>query len=412
MALKRGSASVKILVISGAYPPMRAGESSNAHHLCRHLAGRGHEVHVLTSEANTGAGDPGIEVHPIMQSWSWLETFRFARFVRQCAPDAVLLVYLDAIYNYHPMMTFSPTLVRRLMPRVPFVTRYESPVGGADPKTSLSARLGRKVVAAALGGKDITYSAGTLLRDSDRVIVLCEGHREVLAQEWPQVRDKAVVIPPPPNIEVSQEAAGNARSRGRALLNVAADEFVIAFFGYVYPKKGIETLLEAFSKLSHDGRKARLVFIGGTLDLDSEVSRRYWDEMQQLCTALGVADRTLWTGAFRSDREEGSLYLRAADVCALPLLNGVQLNNSSFSAMAAHGMPIVTTRGPATDRVFADGENVLFFEARNAGALAEKLKFLMDSAQARERLSSGVGMLARQWLSWDTGIERTLATLA
>jgi glycosyltransferase involved in cell wall biosynthesis len=390
---------------------MHAGESSNAHHLCRHLAGRNHEVHVLTSEANTGAGDPGIRVHPIMQTWSWLEAPRFTRFARQCAPDAVLLVYLNAIYNYHPMMTFSPTLVRRLMPRVPFVTRYESPVGGAAPRTTLSARVGRKVVAAALGGKDILYSDGTLLRDSDRVIVLCEGHREVLAQRWPQIRDKVVVIPPPPNIVVSPEAAGSARTRGRALLGLAAEEFVIAFFGYVYPKKGIETLLEAFGVLSHDHPRARLVFIGGTLDIDSDVSGRYWDEMQQLCRALGIADKTLWTGAFRSDREEGSLYLRAADVCVLPLLNGVQLNNSSFSALAAHGMPIVTTRGPATDRVFADGDNVLFFEARNAGALAEKLKFLMNNSQARERLRSGVGMLAREWLSWDRGIERTLATL-
>jgi glycosyltransferase involved in cell wall biosynthesis len=390
---------------------MRAGESSNAHHLCRQLAARGHEVHVLTSEGNTGAGDKGIEVHPMMQTWSWFETPRFARFVRKCAPDAVLLVYLDAIYNYHPMMTFSATLIKRLIPRVPFVTRYESPLGGASPRTTLSARLGRKAVAAVLGGKDILYSDGTLLRDSDRVIVLCEGHRDVLAQEWPRIREKAVVIPPPPNIIVSPEAAEKARSRGRALLGVGTQEFVIAFFGYVYPKKGIETLLEAFRLLSHDGRKARLVFIGGTLDVDSDVSGRYWDEMQQLCRTLNIVDRTLWTGAFRSDREEGSLYLRAADVCVLPLLNGVQLNNSSFSAMAAHGMPIITTRGPATDEVFTDGENVLFFEARNAGALAERLKLLMDNAQARESLRSGVTRLARKWLSWDKGIERTLATL-
>jgi glycosyltransferase involved in cell wall biosynthesis len=346
-----------------------------------------------------------------MRTWSWLETFRFARFVRQCAPDAVLLVYLDAIYNYHPMITFAPTLLRRLMPRVPFVTRYESPDGGASPKTCLSARLGRKVVAAALGGRHISYSAGTLLRDSDRVIVLCEGHHELLAQEWPQIRTKTVVIPPPPNIVVSAEGPANGRSRGRALLGVGPEEFVVAFFGYVYPKKGIETLLEAFRMLSDDGCKARLVFIGGTLDVDSDVSGRYWEEMQQLSRSLGIADRTLWTGAFRSDKEEGSLYLRAADVCVLPLLNGVQLNNSSFSAMAAHGMPIVTTQGPATDRAFVDGENVLFFEAKNAGALAERLKFLRDSAPARERLSGGVGMLARTWLSWDTAIERTLATL-
>ena len=40
-----------------------------------------------------------------------------------------------------------------------------------------------------------------------------------------------------------------------------------------------------------------------------------------------------------------TLYLCAADICVLPFNVGVRLNNSSFAAAAAHGLPIVTTRG-------------------------------------------------------------------
>lgn len=398
-------------MISGAYPPMHAGESANAHHLCRHLAGQKLDVQVLTSIGNTGTGDAGVTVHPIMRSWSWLEAPRFARFVKRCAPDAVLLMYLGGMYNYHPMMTFAPTIVKRQFPRIPFVTRYESPFAGALPRTTLAARIGRKLVVTVFGGTDIAYGSGTLLRDSDHVIVLCEGHRGVLAEEWPKAREKVVVIPPSPNVLVCPEADGAARLRGRARLGVGAEEFVIAFFGYVYPKKGIETLLEAFQIVRRDRSKARLVFIGGTNDIDAEVSQRYWDEMQRLCRELGVADKTTWTGAFKSEGEEGSLYLRAADVCVLPLLKGVQLNNSSFSTMAAHGLPIITTRGPMTDQVFVDGENVLLCEPRDAAALATKINALMDSEQLRVRLRSGVIKLAQEWLSWDKGIVRTLAML-
>jgi len=402
---------VRVLVISGAYPPMRAGESANAHQLCRHLADRNLDVQVLTSIGNTGAGDAGVTVHPIMRSWSWLEAPRFARFVRRCAPDAVLLMYIGVMYNYHPMVTFASTIVKRQFPRIPFVTRYESPFAGAAPRTTLAARMGRKLVLAVLGGTDVAYGSGTLLRDSDHVIALCEGHRTALADEWPRVLEKTVVIPPSPNVLVCPEDDGKARSRGRTRLGFGAEEFVIAFFGYVYPKKGIETLLEAFQIVRQDRGKARLVFIGGTIDLDAEISGRYWDEMQRLSRELGVADKTTWTGAFKSGGDEGSLYLRAADVCVLPLLKGVQLNNSSFSAMAAHGMPIVATRGTATDQVFVDGENVLLCEPRNAAALANKINALMDSEQLRERLRSGVSKLAQEWLSWDKGIARTLAVL-
>lgn len=348
-----------------------------------------------------------------MRSWSWLEAGRLARFVGRCAPDAILLVYLDAIYQYHPMITFSPTLAKRLMPTVPFVTRYESPLGGAGTsRRRVFARVGRRLATALAGHHGVTYTAGTLLRDSNSVIVLCEYHGDVLAADWPPVREKTVVIPPPPNVLVSPEAGGSARERGRARLGVGASDFVIAFFGYVYPKKGIETLLEAFRRILQHGRRARLVFIGGTLDVDREASERYWKEMQQLSRALEVAHRTIWTGAFRSDQEDGSLYLRAADACVLPLLNGVQLNNSSFSAMAAHGMPIVTTKGPTTDRAIVDGEHVLFFDPRDAGALADRLMLLMDNEPMRARLKAGIGRLADNWLSWDKGMDRTLATLS
>jgi glycosyltransferase involved in cell wall biosynthesis len=404
---------VRVLVISAAYPPMHAGESANAHHLCAHLARRGLDVHVLTSVGNVGANDAGVTIHPIMQRWSWREVPRFTRFVKRCAPDAVLLMYLGGMYKYHPMMTFAPTLVKRQLPRVPFVTRYESPFAGAAPTaTGLATRVIRKLAAGAAGGSGVGHNSGTLLRDSDHLIVLCEGHRTVLADEAPQARSRIVVIPPAPNVRVSSEPPELARRQGRAKLGVGADDFVIAFFGYVYPKKGIETLLEAFQIVRRERRQARLVFIGGTIDLDAEVSGRYWNDMQRLSTDLGVADRTIWTGAFKSDGDEPSLYLRAADVCVLPLHGGVQLNNSSFSAMAAHGIPIVTTRGPMTDHAFVDRENVLLCEPRDPAALAKAIGALMEDEDLRQRLHVGVTKLAHEWLSWDEAIARTTALLS
>jgi glycosyltransferase involved in cell wall biosynthesis len=403
---------MKTLVISGAYPPMHAGESANAYHLAIRLAASGVEVHVLTSRGNTGPGDPGVTVHPLMRTWSWREVPRFAGFVKRCAPDAVLLMYLGGMYNYHPMMTFAPTIVKQRLPGVPFVTRYESPfAGAAQPSWSVGTRAVRKLAAKVAGDVDVAYDSGTLLRDSDHVIVLCEGHRTVVTEKWPKVADKTVVIPPAPNVRVSQKTEVSARWLGRTRLGVADDEFLVMFFGYVYPKKGIETLLEAFQILRRKWTNARLVFVGGTIDIDSDVSSRYWNEMQVLCRKLEVADRTIWTGAFNSDGEEASQYLRAADVCVLPLLKGVQLNNSSFSAMAAHGVPIVTTRGPMTDGAFLDGENVLFCEPRDAVGLAKAIGMVFDSEELRNRLREGVTRLAREWLSWDETIVRTTALL-
>ena len=110
---------------------MQAGEATNTYHLCRQLAARGVEVHVLTSVRNTGTDEGRVHIHPIVEKWGWPDLFRIRAFIKGCAPDAVFLMYIGLMYNFHPMVTFLPTLCKRLFPQMPFITRYESAFVGA-----------------------------------------------------------------------------------------------------------------------------------------------------------------------------------------------------------------------------------------------------------------------------------------
>ena len=86
---------MRVLVISAAFPPMRAGEADHAFHLCRSLADRGLDIHVLTTKKNVVTGSFPFRVYPLMRNWSWSDLPRLARFVRRLAPEAVLLMYSD-----------------------------------------------------------------------------------------------------------------------------------------------------------------------------------------------------------------------------------------------------------------------------------------------------------------------------
>jgi glycosyltransferase involved in cell wall biosynthesis len=403
---------MKVLVISAAYPPMHAGEATNTFHLCQQLVERGIDVHVLTSVMNVGTADSRIHVHPIMERWDWSELLRAQSFLKSCAPDAVFLMYIGLMYHFHPMVTFLPTLCKKIFPKVPFVTRYESAFVGADPsKTGLISRVFRKLMVRWAGTQNVAYSSGTLLRDSDTVIALCERHRAMLIEEWPPVREKVALIPPPPNLFIASNADGVARERGRMRLGVKSTEFIVTFFGYLYPIKGIETLLRAFATVSAQRPGARLLFIGGKVGLDVEGGASYFDEMQALAKELHIDDRTTWTGAFKSEEEEASLLLHASDVCVLPFLEGVQLNNSSFASMVAHGLPIIVTRGPLMDKAFIHGENVLTCEPRDPQGVAALLLDVMDHADLRNRLRAGALKLAAEWFSWEKATEKTLTAL-
>ena len=403
---------MKVLVISAAYPPLHAGEATNALFLCRQLADRKLDVHVLTSQENVGTGDSGISVHPIMRHWSWLEIPRFRAFLKNCAPDAILLMYLGLMYHYHPMVTFTPTIAKRLLPRVPFVSRFENVALSADPaRTSWISRAFRKLAVQQWAGRnEVSYSFGTLLRDSDQIIALCTQHRTSLLEEKPDVGPKTELIPPPPNMRICK-GGDEARQRQREKLGVGFDDFVIAFLGYIYPAKGVETLLRAFQIVMRQKSHAKLLFIGGKFGLDSDGKGSYVEQMYTLSKQLGLEPNTIWTGAFKAEDEEGSLNLQAADAGVFTFVQGVQLNNSSFSSMAAHGLPMIATRGPWLDEPFVHQENVLLCEPNDPFALAQSILLIMASSELRDRLRKGALKLASEWFSWERAADRTIDLL-
>lgn len=401
---------MKVLVISAAFPPQRSGEATNAFHMCEQLAARGLDVHVLTTKREGGIDAPGITVHPLMPGWSWAAVPTLVRFLRACAPDAVYLMYLGWTYDFQFMSTFLPTIVKRAVGAVPVVTRFEN-IGGAGPQAnSRLSRLVRKGVAALSSGP-VDYQFGTLLRDSDAVVLLSARHEAMLEQHLPGVAGKCVLIPPPSNMRMSDEGPAS-RARGRRALGLADDEPLIANIGFIYPGKGIEALLRGFARLARERAKVRLAVIGGSLEREFPDHPSYLEQLQELARTLGIADRVLWTGPYGSDSDEASTYLRAADVCALPFDTGVKLNNSSFSSAAAHALPIITTRDEQLEPQFVHRENVWLCPPKSPEALAEAMAAILDDPSTSRRLRQGSQRLADEWYAWAPAVDKTLTLLS
>jgi len=309
------------------------------------------------------------------------------------------------------MITFAPIISKRLLPHVPFVTRFESALSAAAPgRTSLLSRAVRKGIVQWAGVENVSYNFGTLLRDSDRIVVLCEGHRAILSKQLSGLMNKSVLSPPPPNMLICPENNGAAREYGRRALGVKGNDFVIAYLGYIYPRKGVETLLRAFQIVSRRRNNVRLVVIGGKIDMEFPNRPSYVQEMYQLSIDLRIDDKVTWAGEYKWDEYEASVYLHAADACVLPFDDGVQLNNSSFSSVAAHALPIITTQGEMLEAPFVDRENVFLCPPRNPRAVADAITLLMDNPDLCRRLRTGARNLAQEWFSWEKAIDCTMAT--
>ena len=401
--------AMKVLVISAAFPPMKAGEADHALHLCHRLSERGLDVHVLTTKGNAEVGSMAFKVHPVMPHWLWPSLPRLASALRSCSPDAVLLIYSDRDYNHHPMITFASSISKALSPSVPFVTQLETEYITRQASSILT-RATLKTLARVAGPKRLDYVFGTLLSKSDRVIVLSERYRDELAARFGGIGKKIIVIPPPPLLRMCSENGGGPRRRGREALGVKPDDFLVGYYGYVYPQKGIETLFKAFKLLNAQRNNTVLVIVGGTKGENHTSS--YHDELHRLAARLEIEMKILWTGGYAWSSDEASLYLRAVDACVFPFKNGVTLNRSSLAAAAAHGLPIITTKGNSLEWPFLHEQNMLLCPPDDPASLASAIGSLMDNPALRERLRMGALKLAEEHFSWGKALDRTVEALS
>ena len=350
-----------------------------------------------------------------MDRWDWRELPRLLRAVKQCRPDAVLLMYSGWIYRDHPMITFLPTLVRRIMPGVVFVTQFETDDGKAE--RSWGSALARKVMKLWVRERDVDYVFGTLMRDSHRLVFLSEHHWRDFTQLAPVAASKGALIPPPPLLRMSPADPG-VRARTRRALGVRENDFLFAFFGYVDRNKGLETLFAALSTVRQSRPNVRLVMVGGgrgtaqaaATALGAQVTR-YEERLQAAPTSAGIDDAVIWVPGYLPDTDAGSRYLRAADAAILPFDSGVTLNRSSVAACAAHALPIITTRGSRLERAFETLDAVLLCAPKSVQALADAALRVVDDGQLRERLSRGSARLVDEWYSWERAVEKTVAAL-
>lgn len=347
---------MKVLVVSGIWPPDVGGPASHAPDVARFLHGRGHDVEVVT----TASAAPSPEDFRVR--WVSRRLPVGARHMRGAALIRSRARRADVVYTTG---MFGRSTAGALAARRPYVLKLT-----ADPAFERTRRRG--LVAGdvedfqAGGGGPL----GLVLRGARNFELRRAAHiycpsaylrRFVLA--WGIPADRVTVLPNPvPSLPDLPERDELRRAFG---LNGAT----LAFAGRLTAQKSLGRALSAVAAAAG----VRLVIAGDGPDREP---------LEQEARALGIADRVDFLGT--QPRRRIVELFSAADAAILSS-SWENFPHTVVEALAV-GTPVLAMEAGGVGEVVRDGVNGLLVPAGDAAALAEAVRRYFGDATLREQL--------------------------
>jgi glycosyltransferase involved in cell wall biosynthesis len=181
-----------------------------------------------------------------------------------------------------------------------------------------------------------------------------------------------VKIPPPVDL-VDEAERKIIQRRLRQELGIAPDCRLLVTVARLHVQKGYGDLLTAVPELAAEFPDIRFLWIGDG-DLRESLQRQIQD--------AGLQDRVLLLG-YRADLAQ--FYL-AADLFVFPTHFEGGASFALVEAMA-HGAPVVSSDASGIPEVVEDRVHGLLYPAKDAGALAEAIRYALQHPREMETLA-------------------------
>jgi glycosyltransferase involved in cell wall biosynthesis len=347
---------VKVLVVSGIWPPDVGGPASHAPEVADFLHERGHEVEVVTTASEAPAARP----YPVRWAPRQLPVgIRHARgtlLIRSRAASA------DVVYTTG---MFGRSAFGSRLARTPYVLKLT-----ADPAHERARRRGMssgtldEFQREAGGLRVRALRAARDVELAGAAHVFCpSAYLRDLVVGWGVPPERVEVLPNPLPVLPDLPERDEARRR------LGLDGATLAFAGRLTTQKSLGVALEALARSE-----------GVSLVVAGDGNER--DALERRATELGLDGRVRFLGP--QPRERVLELFRAAD--ALLLSSSWENFPHTVVESLAVGTPVVATATGGVVEVVEDGHNGLLVPPGDAEALAGAIGRFFGDAELRELL--------------------------
>ena len=381
---------MKILYVCQYFPPEMGAPAARAVELARHWVRAGHDVTVLTGFPNHPTGVVPPEWRPRLRNLVYRETVDGIQVVRTWLLPLPNRKSYERILNYSSfglsaafrgvelrrpdvVIATSPQLLVglagwwiALWQRVPFVFEVRdlwpeslSAVGMGEDRSLLHRVLG--------------FVAGFLYRKADRIVPVTPAFKTHLVRHW-QVPTGRIDI-----IENGVESdlftpQDSERDEVRRELGLET-KFVVAYIGTLGMAHGLDTLVEAATRLQAANPAVAFLLVGEGADKERILALAREHKLQNL-HAVG-----------QQPRERMPAFISAADACAV-LLKKTELFKTvvptKMLEFMACARPVLLGVDGQARELMEEAQGGIFIEPENAAALVDAIaRLAADPAMGR-----------------------------
>jgi glycosyltransferase involved in cell wall biosynthesis len=326
---------VKVLIVSGIWPPDVGGPASHAPDVAAFLRGRGHRVEVVT----TADAPPPPAPYPV--HWVSRRLPKGLLHARAAALVRVRAARADVVYTTG---MFGRSAAGAIAARTPYVVKLTS-----DP--AFERRRRRRVPPGWL----LRRARDLELRRAARVVCPSAWLRD-LAVSWGVPAERVTVLPnPAPPVDGLVHGGGSG----------------LAFAGRLTAQKSLGVALEALSRVEDVG----LVVAGDGPEREA---------LERRARELGLGDRVRFVGP--KPREDVLALFAGADATILSS-SWENFPHTVVESLAV-GTPVLATRTGGVAEVVEDGRNGLLVDAGDVDGLASAIRRFFADDELRGRLRS------------------------
>jgi glycosyltransferase involved in cell wall biosynthesis len=221
---------------------------------------------------------------------------------------------------------------------------------------------------------------------ADRLLVHAEKLKEEVVHQFGENPQKIAVIPD--GICVDGETLP-ARAQARKRLGIK-EKYVILFFGFVRPYKGLDDLILAFRTLVNKFDVALVIageFFKGLTECQEELKRQ------------GLWEHTHLFPCYIAN-EEIPFFFSASDLLVQPY---VRFSGQSGVTQTAylHSLPVVATKVGGLPEIVIDGRTGIIVEPRNPQDLASAIERLLSDDSKRLQYGANGRTFLESTLTWE-----------